>query len=249
MNKVFLIGTGRNGSKLLASCLGTGNNVKVYGEAGDDGPNPGWYKELYSGIGNFDDRMVKFKGIREKRFQDDIVYVEKSHLIVPILLGILRNWPDAKFIYLKRNSKQVIRSFLERNWYAKKDMEGEYGKGRLVPISNEEKFLNDMENIEQCCWLFYEYTRMIVEFKEACPNKQFLEIKYSDLIDKDNPNYLKSVFKWCGINDFNEFKVLSCQSKIYGTATEDTPKFKDWAKSWKTIYKAYKTSFEDLTNG
>ncbi|MCH6585056.1 MAG: adhesin [Proteobacteria bacterium] len=121
-------------------------------------------------------------------------------------------------------------------------------KEPIKTIIHEVRF-SKMENIEQCCWLFYEYTRMIVEFKKVCPNKQFLEIKYSDLIDKDNPNYLKSVFKWCGINDFNEFKVLSCQSKIYGTTTEDTPKFKDWAKSWKKIYKAYKTSFEDLTNG
>lgn len=234
--RVFIIGTGRNGSKLLAECLKTGDNVSVYGEVDINGPEPIWYKELYEGIGNRKDRMVRFKALRNERFtKSKAVYVEKNHLLNVILHEILEMWPDALFLYLKRNSKKTIRSFLKRDYYSEKDLQGEYGKGRIRPVDH----WGDESTFEKCCWLYTEYTWMCLQFKKSCPEDQFRTIKYSQLINKDQPSFLKGVFNFCGIEDFNEFRILSALSKPMGTDSNDQPDPKDWSKEWKKIHKSY----------
>lgn len=245
MKKVFIIGTGRNGSKLLAAMLETGSNAVLYGE-NHDGPEPRWFKEIYEGKGDLKGRMVRFKDIRGLRFKDDQgVYVEKNHLLAPILKQLPKLWPEAKFLYLKRNSRSVIRSFVERNWYSEEDLAGEYGKGRLVPKKGPKKWAKK-STFEKCCWLYFEYSRMLEEFFKQIDDDHIRIVKYKQL---SNDAYMKAIFNWCEIADFNEFKLIDIRKQQFGTKTENTPKYKDWSDEWKTIYEAYKTSFQEIISG
>jgi len=241
MNTIFIIGTGRNGSKLLANCLGTGDNVSVFGEVGEDGPQPAWYKEIFHGIGNLNDRMKKFKIMRQERFKiSKYVYIEKNHLLGPILHKFPEIFPEARYIYLKRNSKQTIRSFYARRWYGPKDL-GEYGDGRLSPKDTKE--WDELGTFEKCCWLYFKYSQFCVNFTNQIAQEHLEVVKYSEL---GNPETYEHLFRFCGIEGFNDFKIKNAIEKIYGTPTrESEPIAKDWSKKQKKIYKAYKKAYDN----
>jgi len=234
---VFLIGTGRNGSKLLANVLKTGSNIKVFGEVEDNGPQPLWYKELYMGIGDRPGRMARFRDLRNKRIEEcgKEIYLEKNHLLAPILDELPALWPDAYYIYLKRNSKQTLRSMFARGWYTEKD-KGEYADGRLCP--KDDKWSDSDTPFKKTCWLYFLYRALCEDFVNA-GDKHIIPAKYTQLTDI---RFYKSLFETLEIKGYNEGKIKKAIKKKYGTST-DHKKYK-FDKEQEKIYNYYKGRFE-----
>ena len=238
---VFLIGTGRNGSKLLANVLKTGSNIKVFGEVEGSGPQSIWYKELYMGIGDRPGRMARFKDLRNKRIEEcgKEIYLEKNHLLAPILDELPALWPDAYYIYLRRNSKQTLRSMLARGWYTKKD-KGEYADGRLCP--KDGIWSDSRTHFEKTSWLYWQYRAMCEDFVND-HNKNIIPAKYTQLTD---PKFYKKLFEILKIEGYNEGKIKKAIKKKYGTST-DHEKYK-FDEEQEKIHNQFKDIFA-LRNG
>jgi len=205
--KCFIIGTGRNGSKLLSNILALGNNISLHGEV-EKGPQPQFYKDYYDGRLKIKTVLNYWKATREERMQGDKeIYLEKNHLIVPMLNIVNICYPESKFIFLRRNKKDTIRSFLARGTYSEKDMAGAYGKARLQPKEDNiySDFWGKYNNEQKIGWLVNEYERMCLNFLIDIDTHKFITVRYENLIDVDNRmDEVESIYRWLGIEGFDK---------------------------------------------
>jgi hypothetical protein len=115
---VFIISTGRSGSKMLASAL-----AKIPAVCALHEPLPHMNVEAFAHWSDSHTDEVVMARVRQKRRglieqvqQNGFVYVESSHYCTH-LVSYLHQLFDARFIYLYRNGRNFVRSGLERGWY------------------------------------------------------------------------------------------------------------------------------------
>lgn len=245
MKKLFIIGTGRNGSKLISHILSTSiNNTNMFGEV-HGGIDPVFFKNVYMEKTTIE----KFKSSRDSIMSRiSGIYVEKNHLVVPILNNILDIYPDAVFLYVSRNKKDIIRSLYSRNIY--EGHKNKYEEGRLSP-NNKDKYYSSwkkMNKFEKVCWYVYTMTTMCDVFLNKLPESQYRIIAYDDFVKERW--LLKFVFDWLNL-DFNMEKVNGILDKQIGSSVrsenelnfkvnknkiKNTQHWKDWSKEKKTTY-------------
>jgi len=169
-------------------------------------------------------------------------------LIVPILDTVYECFPDAKFIWLRRNQEDTIRSFMNRPTYEASDLAGSYGKGRLVPkkdslyplshymlwdnYTKQQKVEWLVRKYEDMCKNFYlflpedncEFTEGVcyqsvpIERGENC----WGELWYEELVDpKVRIDKLKVYYDWLGIEGYDEEKLEDVYKIQLGTSTEE----------------------------
>ena len=250
MKKFFIIGTGRNGSKLTAKVLeyGVGNN-NIFGEI-HNGLDPVFFKKVYNNTIYREKAVEMFKESRNMAMHDlDGVYVEKNHLIVPILDCVLSAYPDAQFLYVKRNSRDVVRSCYYRDFYKSKD-KSIYALGRLSP--NNFDAWGKLSRFGKVCWYVYEMTKMCENFLKKIKVDSYRVIQYEDF--HCNTIIFKDIFEWIGI-PFNLHHIKKLLSKQYGSSArakhevgfeilypekfKNSQHWKDWSKDKKEIFRNF----------
>lgn len=251
MKKLFIIGTGRNGSKLTAKIFSTVTSKHVFGER-HHGLDPIFFKDAYMGKISKQESVRKFKQSRDsamKNIQD--IYIEKNHLIVPILNEVLLAYPDALFLHVTRDPKESVRSFFARNVYTgKNDI---YEIARLSPRSESEKSKWDhFIRFEKACWYIFTMTKMCDSFLYKLPAFQYRIVSYNSFIE--DPLLFKPVFDWVGL-EFDEGKTKDVLSVQLGSSCRspsevsfeisrpdkftNTPHWENWSDNQKKIFKRY----------
>lgn len=253
MKKLFIIGAGRNGSKLTGKIIGTSIDLKYrHGEI-HHGLDPIFFKNGYMGSMSKEQVVKKFKSSRDepiKKYSE--FYVEKNHLIVPILNQVLAAYPDAMFLYVRRNSKDIIRSLYTRNVYS--GLKNKYEDGRLSP-NKEDGYYTEwgkFGKFEKVCWYVYTMTKMCEKFLNKLPQDQYKVVAYEDFV-KD-PSVFKDVFKWLGVRfDLEKIKgVLDIQIGSSARSPKEVgykivkpghfknaQHWKDWSDKKKAIYRRF----------
>ena len=126
------------------------------------------------------------------------------------LFALQKCFPDAKFINVARDPREVISSMIVRN-----EKEGTFDSG--IYIKNKMKY-DGLEFFDQLVWLYKEITDSIYEFfiknKNNC-----MTVRYEDLISNPTQN-IKKIF---------EFVELDIPNNV----SEIIPKLKDSSKKWK----------------
>jgi hypothetical protein len=249
MKKLFIIGTGRNGSKLTGRVLGTAVNKKNrFGEI-HHGLDPVFFKDVYHEAISATTAVELFKKSRDKAMKSlDGIYVEKNHLIVPILHQVIKAYPDALFLYVYRYPKDIIRSLYSRDVYT--GQSGKYEDGRLTPNKYDPYYTkwDSSGKFEKVCWYVYTMMSMCKEFLSNLPENSYRTISYNDFVI--DHLIFKDVFDWLGIN-FNIEKIdnvfknqvgSSARSnselnfKINSNKVKNTKHWRDWSKSKNKIY-------------
>jgi hypothetical protein len=216
-----MIGTGRNGSKLLTEILSLGTNISKFGEVGE-GPYPEFYKLAYEGT-------LKHKAIKtiwlnyrlERMKESKEIYLEKNHLIVPILNTVNECFPNSKFIRLRRDHDETFRSFMNRPTYEESELSGSYGRGRLIPRKNSAYYANwDKKNkgvkVE---WLINEYDDMCDNFLIRISSNRYRSVWYRNKIF--DIHVMKSLYEWIGIKGYDEEKIKEIMKIQLGTSTDE----------------------------
>lgn len=237
MKKLFIIGTGRNGSKLTGKVIGTVVDIKNrFGEI-HHGLKPIFFKDVYMGKIPKDDAVKRFKKSRDRAMKSREIYTEKNHLIVPMLDQVYEAYPDALFLYVERDPKRIVGSFMSRSTYKDSEKNNPYGQGRLEPNKNDPFFnkWSTMSRLEKVCWYVYTMRNMIEKFLDKLKEDAYYVIKYEDFC-KDRAQF-RPVIEWLGF-DYDAPKVKAVFSVKYGTKSKYPP-FDKWSDGDKEAYKRF----------
>ena len=125
------------------------------------------------------------------------------------LFALTKCFPDAKFIHITRDPREVISSMITRY-----EEEGTFDTG--IFIKNKIKY-DGLEFIEQFAWLYKEITDSIYEFSTKNKNN-FLTVRYDEFISNPNDD-VKKIF---------EFADLDLPDNI----SEFIPQLQDTSNKW-----------------
>ena len=249
ISKLFIIGTGRNGSKLAAHCMTANLSSKstdLHGEI-HGGLDPAWFLYCYQRIFDADIIAAKFKESRDAEIAEcEKIYIEKNHLIVPIL-NIIRGrcYSDAKFLYIERNPADIVRSLANRDPYVPSNMNNEYGRGRLRPISGNQyrgEWDSYWNNFDKTCWYVFEVIKMIDLFMPTVDSKNLRVLSYNDMVH--HTEKFEEVYDWAGL-DYDLNKIKKVLSKPIGTSCKKTyPAPEDWDEDMKEHFDRLQTELK-----
>jgi len=173
-----------------------------------------WKKHL--GSGYIKDIPINIKILIGKEISHVIKKQKKKRFISKApqncmrLFALKKCFPDAKFINIARDPREVISSMIIR--YEK---EGVFDTG--ITIKNRMKY-DGLEFVEQFAWIYKEITDSIYEFSIENKNN-FMTVRYEELISNPNES-IKKIF---------EFADLDIPNNI----PEIIPKLQDTSKKWK----------------
>ena len=192
---VFVLSTGRAGTKLLTNVLGKASSFYVAHSA---------YPELnyFSGLAYLtnQDKSQDIKQVidaaRYEIIRDNFIlnktYIETNNRVTFFAPQLAELYPKAKFIHLKREAYQFIESGLARNWYANEKL---FDEGRIKPATDTIPW-NQYSQLQKIAWLWAETNGFISSFFKTIDDSRTLSIRSENLYC--DPETTKSIFRFCG---------------------------------------------------
>lgn len=193
-NPVFVITTGRTGSKFITSVLNYLPNIDAYHE-----PYPDLKLMPDFAYNNYDDVSLKkiiTAGKSElilKSYLKDNIYVESNQCLSFFVYALNDLFPNSKFIHLVRKPESFVLSAYKLSWYERENL---WDYGRL-----KADFYKEGNSIENLYNLWNYTTEFIINFSEEIDNSRFLTITSKDLFD--NPEAIFDILKFIGIKESN----------------------------------------------
>ncbi len=185
---VFVLSTGRVGTTTLASLFELATNVFAYHE-----PSPelvGLSTLAYEYANETAAREIlreSFVTMRKSLFNYSLScnkgYVETGPyptFLAPIILEAV---PNARFIHLIRDPKDVIKSGMKRKWYAGHAED----RTRIIPLADTDASRQwpTCTPIQKIAWLWTETNKWIQEFCDLLPSDRALLIYAEDVFAHD----------------------------------------------------------------
>lgn len=233
-NLVFVLGSGRSGTKLMS---------KIFSGQSHITPNHEYVRDYYQrdaalySMGKLD--FSTMAQILDEVYGSALYYcdtkyfLDSSNKLVNVADVLVKKFPMAKYIHLYRDGRKVVSSFYNKlgyNIYTDKCIDAlfewvEDTSGELpMPPPNEEYWwpLPRLENdrtefrkydqFQRCCYHWVESNRKIIEALEQVENK--VNLKLEDLTA--NSEIAKKFFDYLEIN-FNEsqMKILEKPTHVY----------------------------------
>ena len=223
MKKVFVFGTGRCGSKTLYEIFKTvplthANHEGVWydrlGRKKSMGSfrdfnkiafyrkNSNFYKKSY--LADQDEKIVRAMDRffeRRRKMMSDIEgkfnYIDINPYSYLFITYIIKNYPDAKFIHLVRDGREVVRSFHERtgttypNGVLEKDYTG-WQSGKPIPMTEDEHYYNwkNYDRFKKICWFWNFVNKEIIRRLEPVRESNKMVLRLEDLSEDKISNIL-----------------------------------------------------------
>lgn len=237
INSVFVLSTGRAGTKLLTNIL------KKYSELWvEHSPSPTLaqqssliYQEKVSG------KLLEWSFLHARldllshTYRAGLHYVETNNRISMYAPAIANLLPHAKFIHLVRHPGEFVRSGMRRGYYDTMDPEQ---WGHLVPRRNDPIFhtWQNLNRIEKISWQWNEINRQIETFKQTIDSERVLFIKSDNLFS--SPETSRKIAQFMGIEPIENEKIKRIlQKKVNRQTRGDFPKYPDWSTEEKDSLK------------
>jgi hypothetical protein len=211
---VFVLSTGRTGSKTLAMLFASARNVYAYHE-----PKPKLYglsKLMYENSDEIRNDPVKqeimkqaFLTARQDKFEYSLAsgrgYVETSPQTTFSAPVILQAVPQAKFIHLVRDPRDVVRSGMRRKWYAGHQAD----QTRILPRADSDtgQHWKDFDAFQKCLWLWNETNVWINDFFSTVDINKKLQVRSEDLFD-GHEEALHKLFAFIGAPMPSKRKIM-----------------------------------------
>ena len=215
---IFIIGCGRSGTTILGETLSKHSEIKYLNERRDlwnksypqfniwdqDTKNPQLFASNKD-INNTKSSLLKKLFFREQVIGKSSVLLEKLPINNFRLDFLNSTFPNAKYIYLRRNglevSSSIEKQINKRNWFS-----GEK-ESLLKKYSEKMNFKTEVEtNFEKGMW---EWKLSIDEsnaFFNKLDNNKFIHLSYQDFIDNTYKE-LKSIFDFMNLQYSEEFLI------------------------------------------
>jgi hypothetical protein len=215
---IFIIGCGRSGTTILGETLSKHSEIKYLNERRDlwhksypqfniwnqDTKNPQLFASNKD-INNTKSSLLKKLFFREQVIGKSSVLLEKLPINNFRLDFLNSTFPNAKYIYLRRNglevSSSIEKQINKRNWFS-----GEK-ESLLKKYSEKINCKTEVEtNFEKGMW---EWKLSIDEsnaFFNKLDNNKFIHLSYQDFIDNTYKE-LKSIFDFMNLQYSEEFLI------------------------------------------
>jgi hypothetical protein len=185
---VFILSTGRSGSKFLAQLLGLSANVSAFHE-----PQPTLqyfsdYAFHHQGEEEILTKIIdaaRMESILEV-FIKDKIYIESNQCLVFFAPVIARLFSKAKFVHVVRHPGDFVRSAVRKGWH-KNDSIWEAGRVKMADSSR----WNRLDHIEKLAWLWDTTNRYIDNFFQSLEPERKAFYRIEDLFQRiDSVNAL-----------------------------------------------------------
>lgn len=230
---VFTLSTGRVGTETLAALLELTREFFTYHE-----PTPKLYKLSQLAYENEKDPLAKkiltsaFLSTREELLEYSLTcgrgYIETSPQVTFLAPMILDALPNARFIHLIRDPREVIRSGMRRKWF-----DGHpYDKTRITPKLGSSEFKKWIQYtpFQKNIWLWAETNMWIADFLQQIPDSQKFFLRSEDLFSL-NANEVKRLFDFIGAPVPPKNKLRSILSRKLNAQTSGAfPSTTEWTQ-------------------
>jgi hypothetical protein len=205
---VFILTTGRSGSKFITNLLNCASNIIAYHE-----PQPTLqyfsnYAFHHQGEADILTNMIdaaRMELILEV-FIKNKIYVESNQCLTffaPVIATLFRK---SKFVYLVRHPGDFVRSAIRKGWH-KNDSIWESGR---VKIADGDQWEN-MDQMERLSWLWMTTNSFIEKFKEQVNTHRIVTFQFENLIKKIKE--ARKLLKFVGAVDIKPEKIKEVQEK------------------------------------
>lgn len=227
---VFVLSTGRAGTRTLASLLNLSKGALSYHE-----PKPLLYglsqlSYFYDTEQCFDLKKEAFLLARRSRLEFSLScrkgYVETSPQITFLAPIILRVIPEAKFIHLIRDPRDFIRSGMRRGWYVNHPMD----ITRLKPHPDSKTYTEwqHWSPYRKIIWLWQETNLWIEKFVSTLDHENCLFLHAEEIFESQ----LEAIEKlYCFLNSKIPSKTkikMILAKKINAQKSGSFPKYSEW---------------------
>lgn len=199
---LFVLSTGRVGSKTLAAMFGLSRELVAEHE-----PAPklfGLSRLAYEMVGDKTaERCLReaFAAAREEQLASarsrGAAYVETSPQVTFLAPFIHQLLPNAKFLHIARHPAHVVRSGMRRLWYSGNRAD----KSRIVPRKGAAAFeaWPQYGAFQKNVWLWTETNRWVLEFLEDVSAERKITVRAEDVFFGDE-TVIAELFTFAGVN-------------------------------------------------
>lgn len=205
---VFILSTGRAGSKFIVKLLEHAANATAFHE-----PRPTLqYFSDYAYHHQADEetltRMIdaaRMESILEV-FIKDRIYVESNQCLTFFAPGIARLFKESKFVHVVRHPGDFVRSAVRKGWH-KNDSIWEAGR---LKTADETQWI-EMDQVERLSWLWQATNSYIEDFKKELAPQRTRTFKFEGLIT--DPQKIKLLLEFTGSGKIDKKKIKEVQKR------------------------------------
>jgi hypothetical protein len=203
---VFVLSTGRSGSKLIVNLLNLSDNVTAYHE-----PRPMLQYFSNYAYHHQQEEEILCNMINAARmelvlevFIKNQIYVESNQCLTFFAPVIAQLFKKSKFVHLIRNPGDFVRSAVRKGWH-KNDSIWESGR---VKMGDKEQWAQ-MDQIERLSWLWMTTNQFIEDFKTKVHKSRAFTLKFEDLVQKEKT--VKKLLKFIDCHHIAPEKIEQIQ--------------------------------------
>jgi len=249
---VFILSTGRAGSKFIVRLLGHSDTISAFHEPR---PTLQYFSDYaYHHQAGKETLTRMFDAARMESilevFIKERIYVESNQCLsffAPIIAGLFRG---AKFVHLIRHPGDFVRSGVRKGWH-KNDSIWESGRVSLM----DKKRWAGMDQVEKLSWVWQTTNSFIEKVKNQLPPQRFLTIRFEDLIKETKP--VKNLLAFTGSKKIKAGIIKELQkAKVNEMCIHpdepptmkkilDFPHYKDWQPDMRDRLKKHCAELAD----
>lgn len=244
---IFILSTGRSGSKFIYTLLSQSNELQSYHEAF---PNLQYFSNY--AYQNQSKRDVLIKMIEAARmelildaFNNNRIFVESNQCLVFFSYALAELFKRSKFIHIIRHPGDFIVSAIKKGWH----MNDSIWEAGRVKLNNEEEWCN-MSQIERLAWTWSVTNQFIRDFGVNIGAERFTAFKIEDIYS--DRYQVHSLLNFIGfeikISDDVMKDIQSKKVNEIGIHPDEPPNmkkvlsfpaYKDWVYADKEMIKKY----------
>lgn len=243
---VFILTTGRSGSKFLASLLDQSPNIRAFHE-----PRP--TLEFFSHFASTRQEQAetlthiidtaRMESILEV-FITEKIYVESNQCLTFFAPFIARLFKASRFVHVVRHPGDFVRSAIRKGWH-KNDSIWEAGRVKI----QDEIVWNEMDQVERLAWTWNTTNAYIESFRKTLTPQRFAFFKIEDLFN--NTNEVSRMINFIGGNQIPTDTIIKIQNTPINELmigpdeppnmkkVEHYPKYRNWDNLTKMKLRSY----------
>ncbi|MBE9117842.1 sulfotransferase [Lusitaniella coriacea LEGE 07157] len=242
IDKVFIVSTGRTGTKFFAKFFSFFPSTLSLHE-----PNPSCLKLAVDYAQELVSYDTAVKTIEENRRVlgrsakrlDAKLYIESNNRFFSLLKPLREVFPDAKIVYIVRDGRDYVRSGMARWWYTEEDR-GSRLRADMFPSDPYASKWEEMSRFEKIAWRWQK--------KDGLINKNFqyldnaIKVTFEDIFKSPDRKGLFEITRFIGIPDsevqyhLDESKIGD--KKVNTNRKEVIPKWQNWSDEMKHEFDA-----------
>ncbi|HMB01014.1 MAG TPA: sulfotransferase [Spirochaetota bacterium] len=234
IKSVFVISTGRTGTKFLARFFNCFNKVYAVHEPRPDflktavktAVNPVAPDKLAAHISYFRSALLRDVRRRQKN-----IYLECNNRLFSLIPSIRKIFPHSKIIHIIRDGRDYVRSGMARKWYTAADRDPRL-KAACFPDDPYCRLWDTMSKFEKICWRWQKKDSFI--YNSLRDISDAILVKFEDIFTKPYTG-LYRICRFIGLEE-NKIKVIIDREtgrKAHATSNNPFPAWQYWDEKYR----------------